>query len=144
MLPLFRKNKTENPLGLVEELIIDHRIENDTPLVVIRDERFRVRVFQGLASETRLHPGRYLVLEFRRNRWESILALHECKLSIMMGVLDELTDYLGEIQGPRRLRTVAIGNKRYFVDDRMMQLRNVNEPADFVDIPRGIPFRTPK
>lgn len=144
MLPLFRKNKTENPFGLVEELIIDHRIENDTPLVVIRDERFRVRVFQGLASETRLHPGRYLVLEFRRNRWESILALHECKLSIMVGVLDELADYLGEIQGPRRLRTVAIGNKRYFVDDRMMQLRNVNEPADFVDIPRGIPFRTPK
>jgi hypothetical protein len=140
MLPLFRKHDTEKEMSLVEELMVDHYIESDTPLEVIRDERFRVRVLQGLASENTPRPGRYLVLEFRRNRWESIVALHECKLSIMMGVLDELTDYLGEINGPRRLRTVAIGNKRYFVDDRMMQLRNVNEPADFVDIPRGTPF----
>ena len=29
-----------------------------------------------------------------------------------------------------RLPTVAIGNKVYFVDDRLMELRNVNNPHD--------------
>jgi hypothetical protein len=58
-----------------------------------------------------------------------------------MTVLGDVAEYLGDPpSGPVRLRTVAIGNKRYFVDDRLMQLRNTNDPSDFVDIPRGRPF----
>jgi hypothetical protein len=35
---------------------------------------------------------------------------------------------------PRRLPTVTIWEKRYFIDERLGQLRNVEAPHDFIDL----------
>lgn len=127
-------------MSLVQEMLAAQCIVNTRPSRVIEDDRIRVKVFKGLPSKSTPFPGRFLVLEFCDEQWEAVFGFHESKLNILTGLLYETAAYLGEINGPRRLRTVAIGDKRYFVDDRMMQLRNVDEPADFVDIPRGTPF----
>src|SRR5947207_1510662 len=38
--------------------------------------------------------------------------------------------------GVQKLPTVTIGNKSYFVDLRLNQLRNVNDPTDWIDVTR--------
>lgn len=139
MFNLFRRID-EPKLSLVEALIIDHHIEDGIPLKTFEDDRFRVKIFKGNPREDVPNPSRILVVEFRGNVWRSMFGLHEGSLPVMMNVLDEVRDFLGELNGPRRLRTVQIADKRYFVDDRLMQLRNVDHPDDFIDIPRGAPW----
>jgi hypothetical protein len=40
----------------------------------------------------------------------------------------------GSDKTPRRLRAVTLDNgKTYFVDERLKQLRNVNNPTDYMD-----------
>ena len=40
----------------------------------------------------------------------------------------------GTVAGPRRLPTVKLANgKTYFLDKRLGQLRNVENPHDFID-----------
>jgi len=40
----------------------------------------------------------------------------------------------GSNEMPRRLSTVTLDNgKTYFIDERLKQLRNVNNPHDFID-----------
>ncbi|VVB76105.1 Uncharacterised protein [uncultured archaeon] len=34
---------------------------------------------------------------------------------------------------PRMLPIVQVGNKRYFLDERLKQLRNVKNPYDYID-----------
>jgi hypothetical protein len=35
---------------------------------------------------------------------------------------------------PRQLSTVTVGNKTYFIDERLNQLRNVLNPSDYINI----------
>lgn len=35
--------------------------------------------------------------------------------------------------GPRMLPVIHIDGKRYFVDERLKQLRNVVDPSDYID-----------
>lgn len=35
--------------------------------------------------------------------------------------------------GPRMLPVIDIDGKRYFVDERLKQLRNVVDPSDYID-----------
>ena len=40
----------------------------------------------------------------------------------------------GKQKNPRQLPTLKLKNgKAYFVDERLKQLRNVNDPHDFID-----------
>jgi len=37
---------------------------------------------------------------------------------------------------PRRLPIVTVNGKKYFLDERLRQLRNVSNPSDYINLPR--------
>lgn len=41
---------------------------------------------------------------------------------------------------PRRLPIVTLNGVDYFLDERLRQLRNVSNPSDYINIPRGGEF----
>jgi hypothetical protein len=51
---------------------------------------------------------------------------------ILMEALQEATHFISERWGPRRLPIVALWGQRYFIDERLKELRNVDEPHDRV------------
>ncbi|MDZ4685276.1 MAG: hypothetical protein SH850_09310 [Planctomycetaceae bacterium] len=64
-----------------------------------------------------------------------MLCLHESKLDFVRDVLYEVDRWLDERQDrPHHLPTIKLGDRRFFVDQRMSQLRNVDDPDDFYDI----------
>ena len=62
---------------------------------------------------------------------------HACSLAdcvfYALGISDEEQDRPPEIQMPRRLPIVLIEGKRYFLDMRLRQCRNVENPHDSID-----------
>jgi len=117
------------------DLLFDGHIA-DKPSQVIRNDRFRIGVFQS-RHEGKPNPGAYwLDFQFRKGRrWVSMLCLHESKLDFVRDVLYEVDRWLDERQDrPHHLPTIKLGDRRFFVDQRMSQLRNVDDPDDFYDI----------
>ncbi len=142
----FRKHRQEGdpdkrpgypPFGLVFDGIVEDKCAD----TIFGDDRFRVC----------LHPekGRrcdgcgakiyWPTLEFKEDSsWEPVFALHENRLEIMQAVLQQVADFLkskNEEGRPRQLPVVALLGKRFFVDERLRQLRNVEDPHEFIDIP---------
>ena len=62
---------------------------------------------------------------------------HACEIAdlifLALGILEEEQDRPPEIRMPRRLPIVTIHGKRYFLDLRLYQYRNVENPNDFID-----------
>lgn len=97
--------------------------------------------------------GREAVIETKRERVKDILREyigrwflelpdsayeHACNLAdcvfYALGISDEEQDRPPEIHLPRRLPIVTIhGGKRYFLDMRLRQYRNVKNPHDSID-----------
>lgn len=48
--------------------------------------------------------------------------------------LPHQTTMSGAEDGPRILPTITLSGKRYFIDERLRQLRNTADPHDFVDL----------
>lgn len=51
---------------------------------------------------------------------------------ILLEALQDATYDVSELFGPRRLQFVRLWKARYFVDERLSELRNVRDPADRV------------
>lgn len=62
---------------------------------------------------------------------------HACNLAdsvfYALGISDEEQDRPPEIHLPRRLPIVTVEGKSYFLDIRLRQYRNVENPHDWVD-----------
>ena len=62
---------------------------------------------------------------------------HACNLAdcvfYALGISDEEQDRMPQIHLPRRLPIVAINGKRYFLDMRLRQYRNVENPHEWID-----------
>jgi len=62
---------------------------------------------------------------------------HACNLAdsvfYALGISDEEQDRPPEIRLPRRLPIVTVEGKRYFLDMRLRQYRNVENPHDYFD-----------
>lgn len=62
---------------------------------------------------------------------------HACNLAdcvfYALGISDEEQDRPPEIHMPRRLPVVALEGKSYFLDMRLRQYRNVENPHDSID-----------
>jgi len=124
----------EPPFDLLWDGIIPAK-----PKQVIGADRFRVAIFPDLRSQGTDpdHTSVYwLEFQFRDNRkWRPMLCLHEGKLDILRDILYEARRFLDEQQNrPLRLPTIKLGDRRFHVDQRMSQLRNVDDPHDFYDI----------
>jgi len=62
----------------------------------------------------------------------SLAALPDGPLQTIIDLLQQSLDSLD--RGWRQLRSVEILGKCYYVDERLRQLRNVEDPDDFVDL----------
>ena len=120
------------------EMLFDRLVDTNAEQV-IGEDRFRIRLFPALHDGKRQPAGSsnyWLDLQFKADRkWISMLCLHEAKLDILRDVLYEADRYIDEQNNrPHRLPTIRLGNRRFFIDQRLSQLRNVDDPSDFVNI----------
>ncbi len=111
----------------------DERLEN-LPVVaeIVRDD------WKVVAREYRIpcgHAGFWLEAlwyDAAKERWIQLGRFREVGLQTVIDLLQEALNGLD--CGWRQLPAVKIGAKRYFVDERLMQLRNTDNPHDVIDI----------
>jgi hypothetical protein len=121
----------EPPFDLLWDGLIDRK-----PKQILGEDRFRVGIFPALC-DGKPDPGSYwLDFQFRSGRrWNPMLCLHESKLDIVRDVLHEVDRWLDERHDrPHHLPKIKLGDRRFYVDSRLCQLRNVQDPNDFYDI----------
>ena len=53
---------------------------------------------------------------------------------ILMEALQEATAFIAERWGPRRLPIVRLWGKRFFTDERLGELRNVDDPNERIEL----------
>ncbi len=68
----------------------------------------------------------------QKDQWIRISTIPDGQLQTIIDLLQQALDSLD--RGWRQLRSVPIRHKTYFVDDRLMQLRNIEDPNDFIDL----------
>ncbi|HUY33188.1 MAG TPA: hypothetical protein VMV69_10430 [Pirellulales bacterium] len=103
----------------------------------IRDG-LRVRVLED--NHHNSHPTLWFIVEYAKgnNSWGWMTTISDLQMQTKIDLLQEALDSLD--RGYRQLRSVKIGPKAFYIDERLMQLRNVANPDDFVDIPQGDPW----
>lgn len=93
----------------------------------------RVRIFQ---YECRAgHAGYWFVIDHatdNKNRWLHVATMRDAQMQAIIDSLQESLDSLD--RGWRQLRTVKIRDETYFVDEKLMQLRNTENPHEFFDL----------
>ena len=67
------------------------------------------------------------------NTWLRLAAMPDGQMQTIIDLLQVSLDSLD--RGWRQLRTITIRDRTYVIDERLMQLRNVNDPLDFVALP---------
>jgi hypothetical protein len=70
----------------------------------------------------------------KKQTWLRLTALPDGQMQTIIDLLQQALDSLD--RGWRQLRSIKLRDKTYFVDERLMQLRNVSDPEDFIDLPR--------
>lgn len=66
----------------------------------------------------------------RTGKWISDDKLTQSEAIVQMEALQEATQFISERWGPRRLPIVPLCGRRYFLDERLGELRNVVDPDD--------------
>ena len=83
------------------------------------------------------HPG-YVVDLFATvadpDEWVHIGAITDVTLQDSVIVLQEAGEFIARLTGVRPLPTVHVRGRTYFVDDRLGQLRSVDEPDEGVEV----------
>lgn len=87
------------------------------------------------------HSGYRIDLEYyveELDRWVEIASLRDFNLDASIALLTEARQCIENLDGPepphpRRLPRVSVGGKTYFVDSRLRELRNVDNPHDRVE-----------
>jgi hypothetical protein len=75
-------------------LVLGGLAEDKPPVEVFKEGRFRVCVFVGRGEESP-RPCRWLVLELHTALgWSQLMTMHEARLGTMIGVLEDVGDYL--------------------------------------------------
>ncbi len=113
----------------------DERLEN-LPVVaeIVRDD------WKVVAREFRIpcgHAGYWLEAlwyDASNERWFQLGLFREVGLQTVIDLMQEALNGLNP--GWRQLPAVGIGAKWYVVDERLMQLRNINNPHDAIEIPK--------
>jgi len=113
----------------------DERLES-LPVVaeIVRDD------YKVVAREFRVscgHAGYWLEAlwyDASNERWFQLGLFREVGLQTVIDLLQEALNGLDP--GWRQLPAVRIGKEWYFVDERLMQLRNINNPHDAIEIPK--------
>jgi hypothetical protein len=131
--PLTSMNGRKKSAG--QESQADERFEN-LPVVaeIVRDDhKVVVREFRISCG----HTGFWLEAlwhDAAKERWLRLGRFREVGLQTVIDLLQEAVNGLD--LGWRQLPAVKIGAKRYFIDERLMQLRNIDNPHDLIDIPK--------
>ena len=113
----------------------DERLEN-LPVVaeIVRDD------YKVIAREFRIpcgHAGFWLEAlwyDAAKERWFQLGLFREVGLQTVIDLLQEALNGLD--CGWRQLPAVKIGAKRYYVDERLMQLRNIDNPHEVIEVPK--------
>ena len=95
----------------------------------------RVRVFRHAGKNG--HFEYWFVIEQSIERWKywfKLAALPDGQLQTIIDLLQKSLDSLD--RGWRQLPSITIRGKTYFVDDKLMQLRNVSDPQDIIELQR--------
>ena len=93
----------------------------------------RIRVFRS--EFRRGHFQYWFAVEQatdRKDHWLRISAMPDGQMQTIIDLLQQALDSLD--RGWRQLRSITIRDKSYYVDERLRQLRNVEDPGDFIDL----------
>jgi hypothetical protein len=93
----------------------------------------RVRVFSYECKNE--HPGYWFVIDQATDQkatWLQVAAVRDPRMQTIIDLLQVTFDSLD--LGYRPLRSVRIREASYFIDEKLMQLRNVENPHDFFDL----------
>jgi hypothetical protein len=123
------------------ELLFSGLVQNEPPVKVFSEERFRVSLFPQKSDDGCDECGgrcHWLVLELSDgDEWRRLVTMHESRLVIMQDVLNDVARFL--VPSPRFLPRVTVGGKTYYVDARLKELRNVENPHDHVPFIETLP-----
>jgi hypothetical protein len=66
--------------------------------------------------------------------WIPIGLMMDLDLQKVIDWLQEAVPFIAELSGVRQLPTVSLWGKRYFIDERLSELRNVEDPHERVKL----------
>ncbi len=93
----------------------------------------RVQVFRHVSKNG--HFEYWFVIEQSLDKWKywfRLAALPDGQMQTIIDLLQKSLDSLD--RGWRQLRTITLQGTSYFVDERLMQLRNVSDPNDIIEL----------
>ena len=93
----------------------------------------RVRIFRHVSKNG--HFEYWFVIEQSIDKWKywfRLAALPDGQMQTIIDLLQKSLDSLD--RGWRQLRTITLQGTSYFVDERLMQLRNVSDPNDIIEL----------
>jgi hypothetical protein len=106
------------------------------PIPLIRSfERSGLRVQVHRHEHKNGHFEFWFVIEHSIDKWKDwfrLAALPDSQLQTVIDLLQQSLDSLD--RGWKQIRTIMIRDKTYYVDDRLMQLRNVRDANDFISL----------
>jgi hypothetical protein len=125
-----RESEVDHSKSPPFELVFNDSVQNGPAVEVVQRGRFRVCVFREKAtSGSWPQPRHWLVLELGGDgEWYHLMSMHGSRLPLMQEALDEVARVISP--GPRMLPRVEVGGQTYFIDARLKELRNVENPHD--------------
>jgi hypothetical protein len=131
--------------SIADELVQDGCISDATPVHTIVRERFRIRVFRGKEHDQDGSQAKHwIALEFLAGgQWKTWIALEERNLQHVYSGLNKLFDFLESQNSGSpdalskvicRLPEVTIFGDRWYIDEKLRQLRKVEAPEEFINL----------
>ena len=124
------RKKSESQNSQPEDRLEDHPIVAE----IVRDD------YKVIVREFRIpcgHQGFWIEALWYDTVIESWFQLGLFREVGLQTVIDLLQEALNGLDlGWRQLPAVRIGNKWFFVDERLMQLRNIDDPHEIIEIPK--------
>lgn len=111
--------------------------ENEKEVPVNLFERYGLRARVSEHPRACGHTGHFVDLDMfiePENEWLSFGIVSDTVLQDTIILLQEAQEYIGTLNGVRLLPTVRFGGKTYFLDGRLSELRNVDDPHDRVKL----------
>ena len=104
---------------------------NEKPINLF--ERSILRAIVGENPRSCGHLGHFVEVEVfveERNEWLSVALFTDRVLHDAIILLQQAEEFIGQTNGVRSLPTVCLDGKSYFVDCRLREFRNVDDPND--------------
>ncbi len=121
------------PQWIARLLGLEPEYEEPIPCRMFVDDNLIAKVFKFPVPTGDI--GYRIEVEYMTGcEWLSIVDLRDYNVQRTIDLLQEAVEYLALHKGVRKLPAVRLWGKRYYLDERLKELRNIEDPDDRIEL----------